>query len=452
MRGPGEILLLSCYELGHQPLGLAVPAAFLERAGFAPRTLDLSLERLEPEAVARARLVAISVPMHTALRLGVRAADEVRRRNPAAHLCFHGSYATLNQAHLVARHGDSVLGGEVEEALVRLAEALEAGRPIDPRPPPVRARLDFVLPSRRSLPPLDRYARLEVDGTTRLAGAIEATRGCKHTCRHCPLTPVYQGRFFAVPRDLVLADAEQQIAAGASHLTFADPDFLNGPRHAIELARELHRRHPHVSFDATIKVEHLLQQPRLVEELGRLGGLFVVSAFESVNDRVLEALAKGHTAGDLPRALEIVRASGMSLRPTFVAFSPWETVESRLALFEFVLREGLVESIDPVQYTLRLLIPPGSSLVELESMRPHLGALEPVEFGHRWTHPDPRMDELAAASAKLVHDATARGEPAATIFDRLHAQTRALAGEGEAPAYRSVPRPPVPRLSESWFC
>src|SRR5215470_9124597 len=96
LRSPGAVLLISCYELGHQPLGVALPLAFLERAGFAPAVLDIAVEPFDPEKVARASLIAISVPMHTALRLGVRVAERVREIQPAARICFYGLYAALN--------------------------------------------------------------------------------------------------------------------------------------------------------------------------------------------------------------------------------------------------------------------------------------------------------------------------------------------------------------------
>ena len=96
------ILLIACYELGHQPLAVAWPAAFLERAGYAPAVLDLSVEPFDAEKVTRARFIAISVPMHTALRLGVIAAKRIRTLNPTAHICFYGLYAALNADELLA--------------------------------------------------------------------------------------------------------------------------------------------------------------------------------------------------------------------------------------------------------------------------------------------------------------------------------------------------------------
>src|ERR1700692_2197932 len=125
----GGILLVSCYERGHQPLALASPLAFLERAGLAAEALDISVEPFDAGQAAGAGPGAVSVPRPPALRLGVRVAEEIRRRNPGCHICFYGLYAALNAEYLLAHCGDSVIGGEFESALVALAEALVAGRP-----------------------------------------------------------------------------------------------------------------------------------------------------------------------------------------------------------------------------------------------------------------------------------------------------------------------------------
>ena len=121
MRGPGEILVVSCYELGRQPVAAASALAELRRAGFAPAVLDVSVQSLDVEVLSRARLIAISVPMHTALRLGVRVAEHAP---PGAHVCFFGLYAQLNADHLLDRHAEFVIGGEADVPLRLLAEAL----------------------------------------------------------------------------------------------------------------------------------------------------------------------------------------------------------------------------------------------------------------------------------------------------------------------------------------
>ena len=312
MKQPGAILLVACYELGHQPLALAWPAAFLEREGYAPAVMDVSVEPFDAERVRRARLIAISVPMHTALRLGMAVAERVRAVNAACHIAFFGLYATLNADHLLAGAADSVLSGEVEAELVELARRLEGddaprgGSPARSRP--IMAKLSFPVPSRAQLPSLKKYAHLERAGALELVGYVEASRGCKHLCRHCPIPPVYGGRFFVVPVAVLLADIRQQVEAGATHVTFGDPDFLNGPGHALAVARALHAEFPSLTFDVTAKIEHLLRHRARLPELARLGCVFIVSAVESLSETVLTHLDKGHTRADVESARPARRA------------------------------------------------------------------------------------------------------------------------------------------------
>src|SRR5687767_3455835 len=316
MRSPGDILIVACYEMGHQPLAVAWPTAFLERAGYAPAVLDLSVEPLDLEKVRRARLVAISVPMHTALRLGVRVAARVRELNPGAHLVFYGLYAALNADYLLREaRATAVLAGELETELVEVAQRLESGARAAGASDPVLRKLDFPPPSRAALPSLKKYAHLDRDATLDLVAYAEASRGCKHGCRHCPIPPVYAGRCFGVPVAIVVADVRQQVAAGATHVSFGDPDFLNGPGHALAVARAVHTVFPRVTFDFTAKIEHLLRQRHRLPDLAALGCLFIVSAAESLDDRVLTVLDKGHTGADVVAALEATRVAGLTLRP-----------------------------------------------------------------------------------------------------------------------------------------
>ena len=464
LRRPGGVLLVSCYELGHQPLGIASAAAFLLRAGFDPAAIDLSVEPFDPERVARAGLVAISVPMHTALRLGLRAAAQVRVTNPHAHVCFHGLYAALNAAWLLEQGADSAIGGESEAPLVALAESLAAGRPPEVAGVSVRgrlvaphlAKLDFPVPVRDLLPPLSKYARIERDGAHGLAGSVEASRGCRHRCLHCPIPPAYGGRFFVVPGEIVLADIRRLMAMGASHVTFADPDFLNAPTHAVRIVRAVHAEFPALTFDFTAKVEHVLQHRVLVPELASGGALFMVSAVESLSDTVLAHLEKGHTRADVFEALGILRQAGIALRPSLVAFTPWTTLDDYLEVLDWVERERLVDHVDPVQFTIRLLIPPGSLLLERDAIRPYLGGFDAAAFGHRWTHPDPRMELLHREVSALVAAATQAAEDPLVTFGRVRALAWEAAGRGspaQADAGGAAPgRRRAPRLSEPWFC
>ncbi|HEY6808725.1 MAG TPA: CUAEP/CCAEP-tail radical SAM protein [Gemmatimonadales bacterium] len=463
-RAPGAVLLLSCYELGHQPLGTAWAAGALARAGFAPVQVDLARTPLDPELVARARFVAISVPMHTALRLGARTADRVRALNPGAVIGLYGLYAWLNGEHLLARHADLVLGGEVEGSLVALVEDLERGGRGDgpgvwrrggPPAPPVLEKGVLGPPSRAGLPPLAAYAQYLEGGAAVPAGYVEASRGCLHLCLHCPIPAVYGGRFFVVPAEVVLADIRAVVAAGARHITFGDPDFLNGPGHALRLARALHEEFPDVTFDFTAKIEHLLAHRALLPALARLGCTFVVSAVESLSDVVLARLEKGHTRADVVAALEALRRAGIALRASLVAFTPWTTIDDYLEVLDFFSEGDAAGAVDPVQYAIRLLVPPGSSLLARPWMREHVGALDPGGFTYRWTHPDPRMDGLYRTVQGIVERGAADGAaPDATVAE-IRAAALAVR-DGRPPGHRRppplAPRIQSPRLTEPWFC
>ncbi len=454
LRESGAVLLVSCYELGHQPLGLAFPMAFLERAGFRPAALDLAVEPLEADRVRRAALVAIAVPMHTALRIGVQAARQVRRLNPAATICFYGLYATLNRDYLLEHGAAAVLGGETEEALVALAERLEAGEAPESAPAPHLGKLTFPVPSRDRLPALARYAAFERNGERRVAGVVEASRGCLHECLHCPIPPVYGGRFFVVPREIVLEDVRRQVAAGARHISFADPDFLNGPGHSFAIVRAMHEEFPDLSFDFTAKVEHLLAQRQRLPELAEAGCAFVVSAVESLSDLVLDRLDKGHSRADVERLLEAMRAAGLTLRPSFLPFTPWTTLDDYVTLVDWLIAEDLVDCVEPVQLAIRLLVPPGSALLGRPDIQPFLKTLDAEAFTWTWEHPDPRMERLHATVSEIVHWANHARESPATTFRKVRDAAYAAAGRRPeaARATHAERRPVAPRLTEPWFC
>jgi radical SAM superfamily enzyme YgiQ (UPF0313 family) len=459
-RADGAIVLISCYELGHQPIGVALPMGFLGRAGFAARALDIAVSEFDDNRVNSARFVGISVPMHTALRLGVRVMQRIREINPDCHICFYGLYAALNSDFLLEQGADSCLGGEYDAPLVSLVEALESGHSADPLPGVIRRdqpatpyleRLEFAVPSREDLPPLTEYAQLLHEGDCHTAGYTEASRGCLHLCTHCPIPPVYGGRFFVVPTEVVVEDIARQVEAGATHITFGDPDFLNGPRHSIEVVREMHQRFPTLTFDFTAKIEHLLSRGDDLPEFGRLGCLFIISAVESLSPTVLKILDKQHTADDVTAAIKRCRQAGVTLRPTWVAFTPWTTLDDYLQVLEFIETNDLVDHVDPVQFSIRLLIPPGSWLAEHPATLPYRGRLDETALSWTWAHPDPRMDRLQRKVAKLVEqDATEEVDPA-TTFARIRELAHGRSPD-EAQSALAPDRRRAPRLSESWFC
>lgn len=440
-----QVLLISTYEMGRQPFGLASPAAWLHAGGHSAFCADLSLGPLPAALAASAGLAAIYLPMHTATRLAAPVVRQIRELNPAAHLCCYGLYAPLNEAYLRELGVQSIFGGEFEPALLGLANQLARGEQPTAQPLISLDRLPFLTPDRSSLPPPASYVRLQTLAGPVQTGYTEATRGCKHRCRHCPVVPVYNGAFRVVQPDIVLADIQQQIEAGARHITFGDPDFLNAPTHAARIVQELHRRFPGVTYDATIKVEHLLHNPLLVPTLRDTGCLFVTTAVESLDDAVLAKLEKGHTRRDFLHALDLCRHSGLTLSPTFIAFTPWTSPESYRDFLASLLHLGLAETIAPIQLALRLLIPAGSRMLELAEIQALLEGFDAPALLHRWKHPDPAVDRMAAEAMKVAAQSLPRAELFRAFWNLAH--------ETPLPEdFGLIPRAAVPYLDEPWYC
>jgi len=263
-----KIVLISTYELGRQPFGMVSPAAWLRRSGHEVVCLDLTRQKLDEQAVKAAGFIAIYLPMHTATRLAAKLIPVLREMNSRAHVCCYGLYAPMNAGYLRRLGVGTILGGEFESELVNLARRVETGAGRQLESEISLERLSFLVPDRAGIPVIEKYAHLIVPGDGfRVVGSTEASRGCKHVCRHCPIVPVYDGVFRIVARDVVMADVRQQVAAGARHISFGDPDFFNGIRHALELIAEFHAEFPDLTYDVTIKIEHLRKYEKELQTL-----------------------------------------------------------------------------------------------------------------------------------------------------------------------------------------
>jgi radical SAM superfamily enzyme YgiQ (UPF0313 family) len=441
-----RVLLVSTYELGHQPFGLASPAAWLAERGHEVACADLCVEALDADTVREADLIAFYLPMHTATRLAAKAIEKVRRLNPRAHICCYGLYAPLNETYLRSLGVGTILGGEFEPGLVSLAEGSKPGgaRAAQTEPLISLDRLQFLVPLRSGLPPIEKYARLRIVGAAKRAGYTEASRGCKHLCRHCPVVPVYHGNFRVVQPEIVLADIRQQVAAGAEHISFGDPDFFNGPTHAMRIVDGLNREFPSLTYDATIKIEHLLKHRELLPRLRETSCLFVTSAVEAVDDAVLAKLDKGHTRADFIEVAHEFRRIGLALAPTFIPFTPWTTRESYRELLALLDDLDLVDNVAPVQLALRLLIPSGSRLLELADVQAVIGEFDEPALLYRWRHPDPQVDALAEQALRIAASRGSRRE----IFGHLWN----LVSDRPFENLDLLPRTAIPYLDEPWFC
>ncbi len=410
------------------------------RAGHEVTSVDLAKTPLSETLIRDADAVAFSLPMHTATRLAIPVIERVKRVNPAARIACYGLYAPLNSELLRSLGVEAILGGEFEQALVQWVGGGNA-------PEISLDKLAFIKPDRSD--PGASYAKLRVGDASKLVAYTEASRGCKHLCRHCPIVPVYQGQFRVVQRDVVLDDIRQQIAQGASHVTFGDPDFLNGPTHALRIVETLHGEFPHITYDATIKIEHLLKHRELLGSLRDTGCLFVTTAVESLDDDVLAKLEKNHTRRDFFECVSLARDAGLALQPTFLAFTPWTTIESYRDLLRVLRDLDLVESVPSVQLALRLLITSNSRLLELDDIRSIAGPFDRKLLVYPWTHNDAQVDALGARIFRLVDKLQKQGLNRTEIFAAIWRE----AGDEPLPEnFHLMPRAVVPYLDEPWYC
>jgi radical SAM superfamily enzyme YgiQ (UPF0313 family) len=445
-----KIVLISTYELGRQPFGLVSPARWLRSAGHAVVCLDLTRQALDETTIRAAELIAIYLPMHTATRLAARLIPVLRETNPSSRLCCYGLYAPMNAEYLRSLGVEKLIGGEFERELVDWANGT-AGKG-DSSSIISMERLAFQVPDRSGLPAMEKYAHLVLpEGGFRVVGSTEASRGCKHLCRHCPIVPVYKGVFRIVARDVVMEDVRRQVAGGAQHISFGDPDFFNGIRHARELMEEFHSEFPGVTYDVTIKIEHLRKHEEFLPALRNTGCLFVISAVESVDEVVLAALEKGHTRADFLYVARKFRELGLTLHPTFVPFTPLTSTDGYLDLLRVLEEESLVENVAPVQLGIRLLIPEGSRMLELEDVRKIVGPFDAESLVYPWANPDPRLDALSAKVQSIAAAADAAKWPRPKAFEAIWNAAHDAAGMC-APELRPSSARGVPFLSEPWYC
>jgi radical SAM superfamily enzyme YgiQ (UPF0313 family) len=433
-----RVLLVSTYELGRQPVHLASPAAALRRKGHEVRTVDIAVDDFTDSDVDWPDRLAISVPMHTATRLADSLVAALHARRPDLPVALYGLYAGVGSADVDVR-----IEGEYEPALIEWASGDVS---ISTRH---LGRSDLGVPDRSGLPALDRYARLEHDGGTVLAGAVEASHGCRHRCRHCPIPAVYDGRIRVVAGEDVLVDIHNLVNAGAGHITFGDADFLNAPAHSLAILERAHAAHPEVTFDATIKVEHILRHAGLWAHLAELNLLFVVSAFESVDRETLEILDKGHSVADMTEAVALTRGAGIHIRPTWLPFFPWTTPGDVADIFQFIDDHDLAGAIDPVQMSIKLLMPRGSLLESHVAMTPHLVGYDDAALTWRWDFADPETELLYKELETIAANASDCGQEATATLNEMRVLVSRASGRDLGRLERVAP---APRLTESWFC
>lgn len=403
-----NILLVSTFEGGFQPMTIASAATPLLKEGYNVSVLDTYVDGIEEKHFIGPDLIAISVPLFDSVHPGVEIAKKVRELNPGAHITFFGQHATINSERFVGKYCDTCISGEWEKPLVNLVEHLsdktlsqpdgvvtidqvENGKVIHP----YMSRDHLDIPTRDVLPPLYKYPQTQIDkllGSQQIVGSTEITRGCHHKCLYCSVFAAYDGKVIMISDDIVIQDVRNLVDGGMTHLTFIDADFINAKYHGVKILRKLHSEFPELTYDFTTRIDHILENRETILEMADLGVRFITSALEFPSELVLDAVGKDTSIEQIEDAIAFLRNTSIKLNPTFIMYNPWTTLEDLANFRTFVERNDLDSIIDPIQYETRLYLYKGSPLLQTPSIK----ALELTdhEFHVDWKHPDPRVDEL----------------------------------------------------------
>ncbi len=178
--------------------------------------------------------------------------------------------------------------------------------------------------------------------------------------------------------------------------------------------------------------------------------------FECVNNKILARLDKGHTARDAERAVKLLRQRGIEPRPSFLPFTPWTEFQDIFDILDFVAANDLVGNVDPIQYTIRLLVPRESLLHDDPSFGRFLGEFDEDRLTFRWESADPRLDVLQKRLVEIAEQAASNEETSLETFMRIGGAVVRAAGRAPSRARHEVAAGGVdrsaPRLTEPWFC
>ena len=427
-----KILLLSFYDLGKQPKIISELHKKLDNGSNQIDVVDYSIEE-KNLTLDNYDVLGIYASMHTA---SVLAEQYLRDRKLPNKLFVFGLYANVFSEMFSNFQSIHSFDSDELESLLEVQ--------LNPN-----YSFKHSVPDRTILPSITDYSHI-VDGSNNLiAGSVETTYGCKHECTHCPVPIEFKGMFKTFGTEKIITDVTNQVEEGAKHISFNDPDFFNGPKHALKILQLLNEKHPSITYDSTIKVEHILKYPDYFQELKNLNMLFVISAFETTNDHVLNILQKNHSFNDLNKAVELSLENNIDIRPTWMPFSPWTEQNDLISIIKLIENYKLRETVDPIQLTIKLLVPKNSLILKKPEMKEYLLDYDPASFSYAWKYKFPNIDNIQNElfTYVLQHESENEYTQYLGLVDILESHTNETLLNSEKYSQRIVPK-----LSETWFC
>jgi radical SAM superfamily enzyme YgiQ (UPF0313 family) len=411
-----NVALVSTFDAGMQPLALASAAAYLKHSGIECVAFDAFQSKVSEHDLEDYNLVVFSVPGFESLEGATALAADVRRLRPATAVGFVGTYAALNANALLERYADWIILGDFEESLVKICQRIRNQEDIRDVPgvlrepgrvSPVRGLSEWYVPDRTVVPVISAY-RYEPANRfflrSVIVGNVETTRGCRFKCTYCSVFAAYQGKVSVVPTDVVLADIEQVVRAGAEHICFVDAEFLNAPNHSLDIVRQMHALFPHLTFDFTSRADLIAADRQRLQELVECGATWVTSAFEFPKRSVLQVFNKGFGPEQLDATVKIAKEVGLTVNPTFVLFNPWVSADDIKAAIKYIEDREL--NLEDVQFRTRLWLYKGSPLLENWEVQSRI--TKEHEFHYEWRHRDIGVEQMFSAMTERYGDVIGR--------------------------------------------
>ncbi len=407
-----QVALISTYETGFQPLLVSTAGASFIKNGITPDAYDLYLDKCDRSGIASYKFVGIGLGLFDSLEGGFSAGKEIRGKNPQAHICFYGPYASLNRERLL-ECGDSCIIGDWEKPIVELANAVLKGEEwtrvenvysrTNKSPKFKFYRDECLVPARHLLPSVRTYQNTFIEKVVNkkmMVGNVETTRGCHHTCKFCSVFAVSGTRVKFIDEAVIMADVDQLVQEGVEHITFVDAEYINSIKFSLAIVNKIHEKYPHMTYDFTTRVDHITENEDAIPEFKRTGCIAITTSIEFPAENILEKLRKEITLDQVIKAMDILKRNGIQVNTTFVTFNPWTGLEGLMDLAIFIKENNLGDVIDPIQYETRLHLYKGSPLLDDEALANV--ELTEREFHWEWEHPDARVEEVFQKMARPV--------------------------------------------------
>ena len=427
-----KILLLSFYNLGKQPKIIGELYNKLNHDGIKIDVFDYSIKNYKLD-FENYDAIGLYASMHTAT---VLATEYLMEKNLPDKVFTFGLYGkVLSDSDIRITYLENLDGSDFE---IYLGININSNFTIK-----------NSIPDRSSFPEISKYSKLVNGDKILYTGSVETTYGCKHVCTHCPVPIQFNGRFKTFSEEKIIGDISNQIESGAQHISFDDADFFNGPKYSLRILEKLYKKFPNITYDATIKVEHIIKYQKYFKELTNLNMLFVTSAFETTNNTVLEILKKNHTYKDLEQSISLSKQFDIDIRPTWMPFTPWTNTVDLINIVSLIEQYELRETVDPIQLAIKLLVPKGSLMIKRPEFSKYIGKYDQESFTYLWHYEDSQVEQLQALLFGYVveHDNINEKEQYLELIDIIQSFTKTNIIYNKKYNYREVPK-----LSETWFC